>query len=207
MMQPAKLFGHFVSIVFHPLFISSIVSAFLLYVHPTAFSGFGERERLFRFLNVFVCTTMLPAFSVFLMWRLQLVINSLQMKTQKERIIPYAIAMIFYFWSWYVFKNLDDSPIEIRQFLLGAFLAVCGGWFANIFFKISMHTLAMGGVLMFFLILAIRQPQLAAYLAIVILLTGLVTTSRLLVSDHSNSEVYSGLAVGAASQLIAILFV
>jgi hypothetical protein len=150
---------------------------------------------------------MLPAFSVFLMWRLQLVITSLQMQTQKERIIPYAIAMIFYFWSWYVFKNLANSPIEIKQFLLGAFLAVCGGWFCNIFFKISMHTLAMGGVFMFFLIIAIRQPELASYLAIVILLTGLVSTSRLLVSNHSNGEVYSGLAVGAASQLIAILFV
>ncbi|HKP31190.1 MAG TPA: hypothetical protein VJT83_00605 [Chitinophagaceae bacterium] len=206
-MQPAKFFGHFVSIVLHPLFISSLVAGFLIYIHPTAFPGMTDKMKFFRFVSVFVSTTLLPAFSVFLMWRLQLVINSLQMKTQKERIIPYAIAMIFYFWVWYVFKNLDDSPVEIRQFLLGAFLAVCGGWFANIFFKISMHTLAMGGVLMFFLIIAIRQPELAAYLAIVILLTGLVTTSRLLVSNHSNSEVYSGLAVGAASQLIAILFV
>jgi hypothetical protein len=115
--------------------------------------------------------------------------------------------MIFYFWVWYVFKNLPGSPFEIKLFLLGAFLTVCGGWFANIYFKISMHTLAMGGVLMFFLIISMRQPELAPYLAIVILLTGIVTTSRLLVSNHTNGEVYSGLAVGALSQVIAIFFV
>jgi len=206
-MQPVKFFGKFVSIVFHPLFISSFVAAFLLYIHPTAFSGLTDKERFFRFATVFVSTTLLPAFSVFLMWRLQLVINDLEMRTQKERIIPYAIAMVFYFWVWYVFKNIQGTPIEIRQFLLGAFLAVCFGWFANIYFKVSMHTLGMGGVLMFFLLMAIRQPELSAYLAMVIFLTGLVTTSRLLVSNHNNAEVYAGLGLGVAAQLIAIFFV
>jgi len=203
-----RIFGQIVSYLFHPLFIPTYVAAFLLFVHPLAFAGFSDQMKFFRFASVIVSTALLPAFAVFLMWRLQLVITSLQMKTQKERVIPYAIAMIFYFWVWYVFKSLSDSPVEIRQFLLGAFLSVCAAWFLNIFMRVSMHTTAMGGVLIFFLLLAFRDPVFnGPYLSIAILVTGLVTTSRMIVSHHTSKEIYAGLLAGALAQIIATWFV
>ncbi len=204
---PNKIFAHLISYLFHPLFIPFFVGAYLLYIHPLAFAGFTGEMKFFRIASIFVSTALLPAFSVFLMWRLQLGISSLQLKTQKERIIPYAVSMIFYFWVWYVFKNQPDSPIEIRLFLLGAFLAVCGAWLANIVFKVSMHTTAMGGVLAFFLLLAFRDTAFSGvYLALVILLAGLVTTARLIVSHHTRFEIYAGLLIGALAQLIATWF-
>src|SRR2546423_4643559 len=108
----SRIFGQIISYLFHPLFISTYVAGFLLFLHPFAFAGFSDQPKFFRFASVIVSTALLPAFGVFLMWRLKLVITSLHMKTQQERIIPYAISMIFYFWVWYVFKNLSDSPVE-----------------------------------------------------------------------------------------------
>lgn len=203
---PLRLFANFVSYIFHPLFIPVYVAAFLLYVHPYAFAGFDEKMKTMRLLSVFVSATLLPAFSVFLLWRLQFT-SSIFLRTQKERIIPYAIAIIFYFWIWYVFRNLSDSPRAIVEFLLGTFLAVCGAWMANIWFKVSMHGTAVGGMLMFFVLQSLKDPSVGgAYLSIALLITGLVCTARFIVGGHTRAEVYSGLLIGALAQCIAPWF-
>jgi len=150
--------AHVISYLFHPLFISCYVMAFLIFVHPYAFAGFDERTKVFRFLNVVFCDTFLPLFAVFLMWRLKL-IHSVFLRSEKDRIIPYIVAMTFYWWTWMVFKNLPDIPVLAIRFLLGAFLAICGGWICNIFFKISMHAIAMGGALMFFMLFDLDVPH------------------------------------------------
>ena len=138
-----RVFAQVISYIFHPLFITSYVMGFLIFFHPYAFTGFDHKVKVFRFVNIVLCNAFLPTFSVFLLWRLGL-IKSMHLRTEKERIIPYIIAMVFYWWTWNVFKNLSDSPPISVQFLLGAFLSLCGGWLCNIYFKVSMHGLAMG---------------------------------------------------------------
>ena len=203
----AKAFGHFISYVFHPLFIPTYVSCFLLFVHPLVFAGYSQQMKVFRLANVVLCTLFLPALSVFIMWRLKLVITSLQLKTQQERIIPYVVAMTLYFWCWYVFKNVD-SPPEMQLFLLGAFLSVCAAWLLNIPMRVSMHAVAVGSVLAFFLVLAFKDPAFnGVYLSAAILIAGLVCTARLVVSHHSYREIYIGLFAGILAQLVATWFV
>lgn len=198
--------AHIISYVFHPLFISVYVMGFLIFFHPYAFAGFDTRTKVFRFITIVFCDTFLPLFSVFLMWRLKL-IPSMFLRTQKDRMIPYIVAMTFYWWTWIVFKNLPDMPATAIHFLLGAFLAICGGWICNIFFKISMHSMAMGGALMFFFLFGFNdQFGSGLYIAIALLLTGLVCTSRLIVSAHNGFEVWSGLFVGILAQFIAWQF-
>ena len=202
-----RALGHFVSYVFHPLFIPTYVSCFLLFVHPFVFAGYSQQMKIFRLANIVLCTAFLPALSVFLMWRLKLVITSMQLRTQKERIIPYVIAMTLYFWCWYVFKNVD-SPAEMQLFLLGTFLSLCAAWMLNIPMRVSMHTTAMGSILAFFLILAFRDPTFnGVYLSLAILIAGLVCTARLIVSHHTYKEIYFGFFAGLISQLIATWFV
>ncbi|HTE07959.1 MAG TPA: hypothetical protein VK628_04310, partial [Flavitalea sp.] len=90
-----------VSVVFHPLFIPIYISCFLLFLHPLLFAGYDLSSRLKLLGTVFVNLSLLPAITVFLCWRLKF-ISSLQMDTQRDRIIPLAAAMIFYFWGWFV---------------------------------------------------------------------------------------------------------
>ncbi|MBS1597135.1 MAG: hypothetical protein JST75_02845 [Bacteroidetes bacterium] len=198
--------GNLFSFVFHPLFITTYIFIFLIFIHPGTFTGFEPRLKLFRFLTVFLFTTAFPAFSVFLTWRLKL-IQSLYLSTTRERLIPYVLTMFFYFWTWYVFRNLPDSPPVTIHLLLGSFLAICGGWMCNIFFKISMHGIAMGGLIIFALLFAFTDSYSSGlYLSVAVLIAGLVCTSRLIVSDHSTFEVYTGLLVGILAQFIAWLF-
>lgn len=203
--QPAVLrfLAHLFSYVFHPILIPTYVTAFLLFVHPLAFAGYGEREKFLVLMAVFFSSGFLPGFSVFLMQRLGFV-SSMFLRTQRERIIPYAAAIIFYFWIWYVFRNQQKTPIFFVHFLLGSFLAVCGAWMWNIRLKVSMHATAVGGMVMFFLLQILsRQEVTGQYFAAALLIAGIVCTSRLMVSDHSKQEIYLGFFTGIACQLVA----
>jgi hypothetical protein len=158
---------------------------------------------MLRKISVFWITAFFPAFSVFLLWRLKF-INSIFLKTQNERIIPYIIIMIFYWWMWYLSRNFSDQPMALRFFFLGIFYATVPSLILNNFFKISMHAIGVGAALTFVLLTCFfYQLYLGADIAIITLLAGIVCTSRFIVSDHTNLDVYSGLIVGALCQLIA----
>ena len=199
-----RFFAHFFSVLFHPLFITSYSIAFLIFVHPFAFAGLDPSLKLFRFLTVFLSTTFLPVLAVFLVWRLGLFVRSFRLRTARERMVPYLIAMILYWWPWNVYRNLSDIPPAAVKLLLGSFLSVCGGWMCNIFYKISIHAIAMGGLFLFFLLFSLSDPYASGlYLSVALLLTGIVCTARFIVSDHSSFEIYSGLALGMIMQWIA----
>jgi hypothetical protein len=202
-----RFFAHAISVIFHPLLISSYVIAFLLFIHPFLFSGIGNQLKLFRILSVLLSSFFLPIFSIFLCWRLGF-IQSMRLKSARDRIIPYVIVMIFYFWLWYVYRNQGENPPQSIAFLLGSFLAVCGAWFCNIFFKISMHAIAAGGLAMFFLLFSFRDSYASGlYLSTAILIGGLICTARMLVSDHRQRDIYAGILVGVAAEWIAWLIV
>ena len=70
-----------------------------------------------------------------------------------------------------------------------------------------MHSTAMGSALMFFLLFSFSDGYASGlYLSIVVLATGLVCTARLIVSDHSSFQIWSGLFIGMLSQLVSWLF-
>lgn len=198
-----RILAKVITYLFHPLFISSYVMAFLIFFHPFAFASFDHRAKVLKFINIAYVDAFLPLFSVFLAWRLKL-IPSMLLRDQKERIIPYIIVMIFYWWSWRLYANWQEVPVVAIYFLLGAFLAICVAFFCNIFFKISMHAVAMGGTLMFFLLFGFHDAYASGlYIAVALLAAGLVCSSRLILSAHSGFEVWVGLLAGMATQWVA----
>jgi hypothetical protein len=200
---PVRVFGHIGSFIFHPLFIPSYISAFLIYLDPYAFAGVNDRLKMFRLFSVIFNTTFLPLFSVALMKQLGF-IKSIFLKTQQDRIIPYIVCMIFYFFAWYVSRGLHESPVHTAM-LLAVFLGSIAAMMANIYYKISMHGIAAGALFILFMWMAFNGTLAGGpYLPVVILITGLVCTARFIVSDHNGFEIYSGLLAGGLCQLIAI---
>ncbi len=207
--QPSgiRLFANFFSIIFHPLFIPAYIAAFLLFIHPYIFSGFNIKLRILRFISVVLLTAFFPAFVVLLLKQLKFIEN-IFLRTQKDRIIPYIASMFFFFWIFYVSRNLPDSPPAFVLMLLGVFIASIAALMANIYFKVSMHAIAMGGLVCFFILLSMQGNfSMGIYLSAAIFIAGLVCTSRLLVSDHYPFEVYAGFLLGVISQAIATWFV
>ncbi len=200
---PVRMFAQVVSFVFHPLFIPSYITAYLLYADPYAFAGLNDKLKALKLVSVAFSTAFLPLFSVALMKQLGF-IKSIFLRLQKDRIIPYIVCMIFYFWAWYVSKNLHDSSSLVAM-LLAVFLSCIAGMMANIYYKISMHGIAVGALMVLFLWMAFTSAvPLGIYLPAAILVTGLVCTARFIISDHNSFEIYSGLLLGGLCQLVAI---
>jgi len=191
------------SYIFHPVFVPLYVVGFLLYLHPSAFSGFGTVEKRQTLLIVALNLVFFPVFTVFLLRALRF-IDSIKLKTQRDRIIPYIASGIFFFWGYTVFKQQPLYPLILTSFIFGLFLASSACLIANIYFKISMHTTGMGAWTGVFLIIMYRNEMLMTWpLAAVVLLTGLIFSSRLILASHTNKELYWGFAIGILAQIVA----
>jgi hypothetical protein len=202
---PVRWMAHVISFVFHPLFVPLYITLFVLYVHPLLFAGYSDLMKLRLTATIFVNLLMLPAITVFLCWRLKFISN-IYLNTQKERIIPLAAAMIFYFWCWFVLKTNGGIPDVFRQFLLGTFITIIGAWLANIAFKVSLHALAAGGLFCFMLLLMFNtEGGSAQYFALSTGVAGLICSSRLIISDHRPFDVYAGFMIGVVSQLLGMV--
>jgi hypothetical protein len=199
-----RLIAQFFSFIFHPLFIPVYIAWFMLFIHPLLFAGFSDPGKM-KFLGIIIVNlTFFPAITVFLLWRLKL-ISTIYLTTQKERIIPYAAAMIFYFWCWYVVWNFNEVPVAMKQFLLGSFITIIAAWIINIYSKISMHGLAVGAMATLIINISLEYEGASGLYALAALLvSGVVCTSRLIVSDHQPREIYAGFVTGAFCQALAI---
>jgi hypothetical protein len=202
---PAKI----ISYVFHPLFIPTYIFIFLMYQVPYEFAGITEYQLKLRLFSTFWLTAFFPAFAVFLVWRLKFS-ESIFLRTQKERIVPYVITMIFYWWMYFLSRNpkFDDQPSVLKFFYLGIFISTVFGLTLNNYFKISLHGMGVGGALAAVILFALHYHMpLGFAISIAAILTGIVCTARFLVSDHTNKEVYAGLFVGMFCQVVAYVFV
>ena len=196
-----------ISYVFHPLFIPTYIFIYLQRQFPYEFEGITDWQLKMKIFSVFWMTAFFPAFSVFLLWRLKFS-DSIFLRTQKERIIPYFISMFFYWWMYYLSRTFTDQPVVLKFFYFGIFTATVIGVFINNYIKISLHGIAMGGAMAAIILFAFVYHSTTGYaISSVVLLTGVVCTSRFLVSDHTALEVYSGVLLGAVSQLIGYWFV
>jgi len=156
-------------------------------------------------LSMLLFTVFFPCLSLFIAWRLKL-IRSLSLENRQDRLAGFIVTMFFYFWASYVFRNLPDTPPVAAHFVLGTFLAVCGAWMCTIFYKVSLHAVAMGGLVGFAIIFS-RQDVYASglYLAIPVLIAGIVCSSRLILGAHNRFEMISGFLLGILAQSVAWL--
>jgi len=208
--QPAvvRFFAHLFSYVFHPLFVPLYVVLFLMYFHPSYFSGFSFQNKKQVIGTTILNTVFFPAFAVLLMKGLGF-IKSIFLRSQQDRIGPYLSSMIFYFWAaWVYFKFDPQMPRMLASFMTGVFITTAVALIANIYTKISMHAMGMGGMLGIFILIMQSNTMLMTWpLSLALLIAGLVCTSRFIVSDHKPSEIYSGLIVGMACQFAVSFFI
>ena len=198
-----RILAHFFSFLFHPLFIPLYVVAFLVFYHPSYFSGFSAYLKKNLLFTTILNTVFFPALAVLLMKGLKF-IDSVFLKTQQDRIGPYLASMIFYFWAARVFfKFTPELDPVLPSFMTGVFITSVVALLSNIYFKISMHAMGAGGLLGIFLIIMKTNTMLMTWpLCIALLITGIVCTSRLLVSDHDPKEIYTGLLAGLFCQFV-----
>ena len=207
-LQPASLairvLAKVFSYIFHPLFVPIYIILFLLAAEPYFFAGFTMPEKLITLLRFFIIYCFFPLVTVLLLKGLGFV-SSVFLRTQKERIIPIIVCNIYYFWMAYVLRHQPEFSSLISQLAIAIFISSSIGLLANIYMKVSMHSISMGILVGFIALLAFTQGNTyTMYLSLSLLLAGLVCTARFIVSDHTQREIYGGFLIGLVSILLAV---
>lgn len=194
------------SVLFHPLFVGVLMAVYLIYLQPAYFLGFSEKSKLLKLLTIINNNVFFPMLVVALLKGLGFS-KSVHLSTQKERIIPYVASITFFFWTYYVFRSQPETPRILVNMCRGMFFASSAALILNNYFKISMHGIACGGMIaLVFLTIADGTLHTGIPMMIALLISGLVITSRKIVSDHNWFDLITGLVLGFLSQITALLF-
>ncbi|MFN8285151.1 MAG: hypothetical protein U0V74_00260 [Chitinophagales bacterium] len=207
-----KALSKFVSYIFHPLLFPTYGAFFILLTNPNMFGYFGDdRVHGAWLILVFALTFVFPAVWLFMMRRLEM-IDSYQLESAKDRIVPFIATATFYLWATWMFKpspNMKIPPNELIFYMLsGATISIFLGFFVNVFSKISLHSMGAGNFLGLMLpIIRLSTLDLRMVFIGCIVLGGLIGTARLLLKAHEPREVYVGYFAGFTGQFVAFTFV
>jgi hypothetical protein len=206
---PVRILANIISYIFHPAFVPFYVVLFMVYVHPFLFAGMEPFNKLRIMLMGFLMFTFFPLVTVLLLRGLKF-IDSVYLHNQKDRIIPLVACGVWFFWITYTWWNsykMEDNlqiPWEAVRFALASFIASWLALMINIKMKVSLHAIAVGVMATFIVLLGIKDVSgFGIYISIALFIAGLVCTARLIVSDHTEAEVYVGLAAGILAMLVA----
>jgi len=181
----------------------------LLFTVPFALDPIKE-DRAPSFIFIIFCVTfVLPVLNIGL-FRLLGTVKNFSMPTRGERVFPFIFISVLYCVVTYLFySRLRISPNDnMFRFLLIVDLLVVVATLITFFYKISVHSLAMGGLIGILLPLnkAADSGVLFYPLLGVILLTGVVMAARLRLNAHTLREVLSGALVGFAVSFFSLGF-
>ena len=212
-------FMKIVSFIFHPLCILFYAFGLLLLTNPYLFGG--EIDKVLLAIKFFVVSLLFPVLITLMMIGLKLV-DSFQMKTKKERILPLIATMLFYIWLFVNLYQSGQMPSAVLIITLGALLGLIIGFLVNMSYKISFHAIGAGGM-------AGMGNLIYAYFAhsdfdiqlwqngleistkflfvITLLIAGLIMTARTYLKVHTLPQVYSGALIGFTSQWMAYLII
>ncbi len=186
------------SIVFQPLFMATYLFIILLFVTPSAIGLlFQYRIKLWLLLVVFLTTFVLPVISIYVM-KLTSTISSIHLSDKDERIFPIFLIAIFYGMSaWLMVTKFNINAGINIIFIALALLALLTA-FITVFWKISVHSIGLGGVLGILVALNFRSPHPYFVWLVTgwVVLMGATMSARLLLNVHRPEEVYAGAALG-----------
>ncbi len=193
--------------IFHPVFLPAMVMAFLLFVSGNAAFEVEPGNEMKWWLIASYSGVLFPLLVTFLIWRLKF-IDSMDMKTNKERYVPLIASMLFYFWVFWVFYKDLQANDWLLVFLLGNFITVVICFLINLTEKLSLHTAAFSNLFTYALLLNITTGfQDIILLVMAMALVIIVPLSRLQLKAHTKREIFLGAFTGVLSAVIAYLFI
>ena len=189
------------SMIFTPFYLP-IVGLIALFIF-SYMSLLPMMYKLVMLAMVYLLTVVAPSLLIHL-YRLCQGWTSHELGRKERRLVPYIISIVCYFacFFWLEYRN-TPRVISIIVVVALTIQMVCA--LINIWWKISTHTAAIGGVaggLVSYSIAFSFNPLW--WLCFVLILAGAVGTARMILRQHSLSQVVTGFLVGAACAILVI---
>jgi hypothetical protein len=192
------------SILFHPLLIPTL-GFLLLFNSGLYFTLIPLGMKKMVLLIVLLSTCIFPALSIgFLGLSSKF---DLSMSKNTDRIIPLIFSSIFYYSGYLILRRLPIFPIY-SFFLVASILVQIALLLISLRWKISTHSAAIGGLLGGFLALSfLFQENPLLILIALVLISGMVGTSRLILEKHTNEQIYSGFLLGFGIMITVFMYI
>lgn len=193
-----------ISLIFSPFYLPLVafVALFIFsYLHMLP-----PITKLLLIVIVYFFTVLLPRWTIFLYRKLNGWTRH-QLSKRERRYIPYVMSIISYSTLLYLLYSFH-MPRFTLGIIAGALIIQVFCALVNSLIKVSTHAAASGGVigaLMAFSIIFNFNP--ISWLCLTILLSGLVCTARLILREHTLSELGWGVVIGIFSGLGSILLI
>ena len=120
----------------------------------------------------------------------------IELGKKERRVVPYLLSIVSYFVCYYVMHRFN-IPHFMSNILMAALIIQILCALINVWWKISTHTAAIGGVigaLQAFAVIFGFNP--IGWLCLVLILAGMVGTSRMILRQHSLRQVCYGFLLG-----------
>ena len=153
---------------------------------------------------VICCTIILPLLSIFFLMRKGRV-GSLEISNHKERSLPLFITALWMSLGFFMLNNILFYAPILKAEIIGAILIILFAVIISKFWKISLHLLAIGGVVGVFIALQLITGGVLYLLLIFILLSGILGVARIKQKAHNHTQVYVGFLLGMSVELITLL--
>ena len=190
-----------ISFIFHPLLMPIFGVLFYFSKSPRYIPVEVINAKL---VSLFILTVILPILLYFLLKTLGKV-TSIYLKITKERIIPLILNFVV---TLVIIKRIltPTQVVELYFFFVGILISTLSCLILAVLkFKASIHLMAVSGLLMFFIALSIHfSININGTLALMIIITGAVATSRLHLKAHNYTELVVGFFLGMIPQLILV---
>ncbi|MEJ8757681.1 hypothetical protein WG947_11770 [Pontibacter sp. H259] len=192
------------SVVLHPLLLPTYLFAFILYYLPAPTLSLPMPSRWIVLGMIFFTTFIIPGLGAYAMVRSGQ-LDSIEMERREQRRLPLLFTSVCYGITTYLLYN-EAAFDEIFYFVMGVITAsVVLTYGISLIWKVSAHSVGVGGALGLLLILSKLVPDVPMLLpiAVCIVLTGAVLSARLALNAHTPHEVYTGFGSGLLLALTA----
>lgn len=203
MKKTLDLVSHVISYVFNPLWMP-VGTLFILFRYNTLFRLTIQPPVQNAVLMVAVFFSVVMPVAMILLLRRYKMVQAVNLPSSFERRIPLLLSSIFYSFAYFTVRRmsyeLDLTPYLSFVFLAGL-LGLVVATTVNLWYKISIHMLAVGslvGVLTAFA--DYRNYYNFELLTGSILLAGLVGSARLQLKAHTPGQVVLGFLAGFLTQ-------
>ncbi|GAB5564730.1 MAG: hypothetical protein Wins2KO_17930 [Winogradskyella sp.] len=187
-----------ISFVFHPLIMPLLGVMFYFHKTPRYIPEPVQNTKIF---SVVILTIILPILLFFLLRTINKV-DTIYLKTTKERVIPLFINCIII--TLILLRVMTpDEIVELYFFFLGILCSTLACFILALFkVKASIHMIAASGFFMFAVAIGINyQININGTIALMMIILGAIATSRLHLKAHTNQELLIGLFTGLFPQL------
>ena len=195
-----KNFARIISIIFHPLpAITYTVAGALL---CTYMAMYPLNVKLLLLGTTFLWSMLIPGLFILLL-KNRKIISDLDVSKRKERVIPYLSYLISAGVGVYILYRMQ-IPFWLLSILTSSLIAIAIAACINIFWKISVHCIAIGGLLGGLMGISYIYSINPFWGFIAgFLIAGLVGTARVELRRHTLGQVFAGLALGFACTFVS----